>query len=64
MTATMAAAMMTSVLVNASGRSNRPVSPVNAKTGRKLSAVMSNEVRIAGAMLPAAPISAARRSAA
>ena len=46
----MAAAMMTSVLVNASGRSSRPVSPVNANTGRKLSAVISSEMRIAGAI--------------
>ncbi len=62
MIATTAAETMTSVLVIASGRRSRPVSSVNANTGRKLSAVINREVRIAGATVPAAAMIAARRS--
>ena len=60
-TATSAAATITSVLVKASGRRRRPVSPEKANTGRKLSAVMSSEVRIAGVTVPAAARIEARR---
>src|SRR5713226_2267488 len=60
--ATTAAETMTSVLVIASGRRSRPVSSVNANTGRKLSAVINREVRIAVAIVPAAAMIAARRS--
>ena len=55
---------MTSVLVSASGRSSRPVSPVNANTGKNDSAVMSSEVRMAGANDCAAASNLARRSSA
>ncbi len=61
---TSAAERITSVLVRASGRSSRPVSPVNASTGRKLSAAISSETRMAGAKDPAAPAIRACRSVA
>ncbi len=64
MIVTSAAAAMTRVFVSASGRKSRPVSPANANTGKKLSAVISSETRIAGASVPAAATSAPRRSAA
>src|SRR5262249_49189742 len=51
---TSAPASTTRVLVSASGRSSRPVSPPNANTGTNAIAAMSSEVRIAGANEPAA----------
>ena len=47
-----AASRITSVLVSASGRSRRPVSPPNANTGTNASAAISSDVRIAGANAP------------
>ena len=57
--ATTAASRMTRVLVSASGRSRRPVSPPNANTGTNASVAITSDVRIAGAKAPAAATSRA-----
>ena len=59
---TSAPASTTSVLLSASGRKSRPVSPPNANTGTNASAAISNEVRIAGTSAPAASTRRRRRS--
>ena len=60
--ATSAAVPITSVLLKASGRRSRPVSPVKARTGRKLRAAMRSAVTTAGPKEPAAASKALRRS--
>ncbi len=58
-----AAESMTKVLVKASGRKSRPACPVSVKTGRKLTAMMSSEKKMAGVTSRAASARSLCRSA-
>jgi len=58
-----AAESMTKVLVQASGVKSRPAWPVRVKTGRKATAMMSSEKKMAGVTSRAASASSRWRSA-